>query len=100
MYIVIVDFEIHPEFLEAFRQVMLHQAENSLIKEPGCRQFDVCVSQDDPNHVFLYEVYDDQPTFEKHIQTNHFKEFDCRSKSFYKSKSARMLTRIWYKPEQ
>jgi len=28
------------------------------VKEPGCREFDIAVSQRDANHVFILEVYD------------------------------------------
>ncbi len=31
------------------------------VKEPGCREFNITVAQNDPNHVFIFEVYDSAP---------------------------------------
>src|ERR1700674_1668417 len=36
------------------------------VKEPGCREFDITVSQKDPNHVFIFEVYDDAAAAQAH----------------------------------
>ena len=94
MYVVAVNFEIHETSIEEFMTIMKRQAQNSLTREPGCQQFDVSVSTDDPLQVFLYEVYDDRAAFEEHLQTEHFKEFDERSKPLFKSKSAQFFNRI------
>jgi quinol monooxygenase YgiN len=44
-------------------------------KEPGCRQFEVLVDQQDRTKVMLFEVYDDEKAFEAHQQTPHFKKY-------------------------
>ena len=77
MYVVAVDFRIHPEQIEVFMPLMLAQAQNSLTKEPGCRVFDVCQSPETPTSIFLYEVYDDRAAFEFHTATDHFRSFDA-----------------------
>ncbi len=28
------------------------------VHEPGCREFDITLSQKNPNHAFIFEVYD------------------------------------------
>ncbi len=77
MYVVAVNFFIKPGNIEAFLPLMMEQARNSLEKEPDCHVFDVCQNPDDPNEVFLYEVYTDRAAFDLHLASEHFKEFDA-----------------------
>ena len=48
MYVIIVDFEIDPEQIDAFLPLMCENASASARDEPGCRQFDVCHDPDTP----------------------------------------------------
>ena len=41
------------------------------VKEPGCRQLDIMVEAKNPNHVFLYEVYDNEAALTAHRNTDH-----------------------------
>ena len=75
MFVITVNFEIKPEHIDAFRDVIATQAENSLKLEPACRQFDVCFDPHKPERCFLYEKYDDEAAFGVHRGTDHFKVF-------------------------
>ena len=44
-------------------------------KEPGCRRFDIVNLASDPNHFFLYEVYDNEAAFKEHRASDHFKKY-------------------------
>ena len=94
MYVIIVDFEIDPEQLDAFLPLMCENAAASARDEPGCRQFDVCHDPDHPGHVFLYEVYDDRAAFDAHLSMPHFKSFDAATAGMIRSKKVRALTRL------
>lgn len=72
--VLIVDMDIVPSELENFKKVMTENAAAS-IKEPGCREFHVISLANDPNHVTLYEVYDDQAALKAHLATEHYKKF-------------------------
>ena len=72
MYVVTVDLQVKPEFIANFQEAMLVNARSSLLKEPGCRRFDVSVDENDPGHFFLFEVYDDEAAFQKHMTMDHF----------------------------
>ena len=76
MFVVTVTFVIKRENLGEFMPVMARQAHNSLTREQGCVQFDVCQDQENPERVFLYEVYSDRDAFDVHLQTEHFLDFD------------------------
>ena len=48
MYVVTVDFHIKTARIESFLPLILENARLSRERETGCRQFDVCISEDDP----------------------------------------------------
>ena len=77
MYAVAVELELKPGTLEAFLPLMMANAHASTGTEPGCRQFDVCSKADQPDHLFLFELYDDKAAFEHHLTTEHFRAFDA-----------------------
>jgi (4S)-4-hydroxy-5-phosphonooxypentane-2,3-dione isomerase len=85
MYVVIVFFDLSANAFEAFRAAIVRNAARSR-DEPGCRQFDVCFSED-RSRCFLYERYDDPAAFAAHRTTAHFQEFDRISKPLYSRKT-------------
>jgi hypothetical protein len=62
LYINAVDLDIVPAQRDNYLAAI---KENSMaaIQEPGCKQFDILVLASDPNHIFLYEVYDNEAAF-------------------------------------
>ncbi|MEM7312073.1 MAG: putative quinol monooxygenase [Planctomycetota bacterium] len=76
MFVITVRFEIESEHLDEFKTLMMQQAANSLEKEAGCHQFDVCYSPDQTNVCFLYEKYTDLAAFDEHLASEHFVTFD------------------------
>jgi quinol monooxygenase YgiN len=94
MYVVTVTFRILPGHEAVFRKAILQNAETSVLSEPGCHQFDVCVSPDDPGRVFLYELYDNRAAFEAHLATAHFKAFDAESKDWVADKQVAFFERV------
>lgn len=93
MYVVTVEFTIHPERMQAFMPLMVDNARASRSREPGCRQFDVCLDPAAPNIVFLYEAYDDRAAFEVHLATAHFKRFDAAVRDMVAAKVVRTYIR-------
>ena len=75
MYIVAVKFLVKDGEMDNFMPPMLKQAEDSLSKEPNCTRFDVAVSDENPNLVFLYEIYNTKADFDFHLETAHFASF-------------------------
>lgn len=87
MYVIAVDFTIHEEHLTAFMPLILENARVSLDAESGCQRFDVCQDPLQPEHIFLYELYDDRDAFNAHLATSHFKAFDSDSKAMLATKT-------------
>lgn len=94
MYIVTVTFIIKSKNLDEFMAAMILQAHNSLSREPACLQFDVCQDQQNPERVFLYEVYSNRAAFDAHLQTPHFLDFDKTVAPWTESKVAEQWERL------
>jgi quinol monooxygenase YgiN len=71
MHILIVHARVKAEFIDAFKQATVINAENSA-KEPGVARFDFMQQQDDPSKFVLYEVYRDAAAPAKHKETAHY----------------------------
>ena len=50
--------------------------------EPGCREFNITISQSDPNHVFIFEVYDNAAVLDAHRQTDTSKSMLRRRRTW------------------
>ena len=92
--VLVVDFEVKPENLSRFLELIATNARASVANEPGCRQFDVMQAQDNPNRVMLYEVYDDQAAFEAHRKMAHVAAFFTEARPMIATQSARQLSRV------
>jgi (4S)-4-hydroxy-5-phosphonooxypentane-2,3-dione isomerase len=87
MFVVCVEFEIVPEFVDSFRSTVLKQASNSLSLEPMCKRFDVSQDAENSSKFFLYELYDDSAAFAFHRTTPHFAQFNADVTKMIASKS-------------
>jgi len=72
MRILVVKFQLKPEFREQFLQVAQDDARGANHDEPGCLRFDVIRDEADPNRIFFYEVYKDEAAFQEHLKTPHY----------------------------
>ncbi len=94
MFIVTVDFEIHPEQFDTFMVGMLANAKASVELEENCLQFDVCTDNAQKSHVVLYEVYREAKDFDVHLKMQHFLDFNAQSASQVIRKTVHTFTRI------
>ncbi|MDR3372448.1 MAG: putative quinol monooxygenase [Ancalomicrobiaceae bacterium] len=74
-FVVIAEFTVSGEKLQAFLAVARADATNSLVSEPGCLQFDVLVAGSGPHAVAFYEVYASRAAFDAHLATPHLAAF-------------------------
>jgi hypothetical protein len=59
-YVQLVDYEIAPTDLEKFIEALKENGA-ATSKEAGCLQFDFSQSASNPNQIFIYEVYENEP---------------------------------------
>jgi autoinducer 2-degrading protein len=74
MYVNAVDLDIVPAEREKYLAAITENGA-AAAKEPGCRRFDILNLASDPNHFFLYEVYESEAAFKAHRETEHFKKY-------------------------
>jgi (4S)-4-hydroxy-5-phosphonooxypentane-2,3-dione isomerase len=91
VYINAVDLVIVPSEMPKYLEAIKENAANA-VKEPGCREFNVTVLASNPNHVFLYEVYDNEAALEAHRQTEHFKKYAATTKNMVADRSVRAMS--------
>ena len=74
MLIVHVFVHVKPGKIEAFKEVTLENAQNS-IQEPGIARFDVLQQNDDPARFVLVEVYRTADDPGRHKETAHYQKW-------------------------
>ena len=72
MHIVLVQLKVRPEMLDEFARAALHNARESVLKDPGCVRFDISQVHDDPTRWVFYEVYVDRAAHAAHRESPHF----------------------------
>jgi len=71
MLIVQVHSKVKPEYVDAYRQACVENAQHS-VQEPGIARFDVLQQQDDPTRFVLVEVYRTDQDPARHKETAHY----------------------------
>ena len=89
----VVEFQVKPDCLDRFNELIAVNARSSVTKEAGCRQFDVLRDVNDPNRVVLYEIYDSPEAFEVHRAQEHTRTFLAAAKELVTKQTAQRLTR-------
>jgi quinol monooxygenase YgiN len=72
MHIVSVTVTVKKELLDDFERAILHNARESIARDPGCLRFDVGQAYDDPTLWMFHEVYDRPESHAAHRQSAHF----------------------------
>jgi len=82
MISLVIVVEVNPEEIKKFSEFLAEEAADAVRNEPGCRQFLVSQSVQEPNIFTLAEFYDDAQALEAHRKTPHFLLFQSRVKEF------------------
>jgi autoinducer 2-degrading protein len=93
VYINAVDLDINPADTAKFLEFVKENGAAS-VKEPGCREFNITVLAKDPNHVFLFEVYDNEAALNAHRTTDHFKKFAAATANMVTGRNVRALSPV------
>ncbi|MGO8920653.1 MAG: putative quinol monooxygenase [Stellaceae bacterium] len=93
LYINAVDIDVVPGQIDNYLAALKENGVAS-VKEPGCREFNITVSQNDANHVFIFEVYDNAAALEAHRQTDHFKKYAATTKEMVAKRDPHPLSSV------
>ena len=80
MLIVHVHVKVKPDCIEAFKEVSIENARQSL-KEPGIARFDLVQQNDDPTRFVLIEAYRSVEATAAHKATAHYAAWRDRMES-------------------
>jgi (4S)-4-hydroxy-5-phosphonooxypentane-2,3-dione isomerase len=92
-YVNAVDLDIAPDQIGAYMAAIKENGAAS-IKEPACHQFSIAVQAANPNHVFLYEVYENEAALKSHRETDHFKKYAAITAKMVVERKATPLTAV------
>lgn len=85
-FLITVDFYLVPGALDPFLALIKENARKSLADEAGCHRFDVLVQKGVPDHILLYEIYQNRAAFDIHLKSRHFAEFTSASAPYVSDK--------------
>jgi quinol monooxygenase YgiN len=71
-----INLDVPADQFDKFMEVAKENAVASA-KDPGCREFSIMASKDDPHHIMFFEVYDNEAALEFHRNTEHFKKYQA-----------------------
>jgi autoinducer 2-degrading protein len=89
----VVEFDVVPAQFDNWMAAAQEDGAAS-VKEPGCREFDITVSQKDPNHVLLFAVFDNAAALDAHRATDHFKKYQATAKDMVAKRDIRQFSSI------
>jgi len=91
MFVNAVDLDIVPAERDNFIAAIKENGA-ATAKEPACRRFDILNLASDPNHFFLYEVYDNEAALRAHRETEHFKKYQATTGKMVAKREARPMS--------
>jgi quinol monooxygenase YgiN len=74
LHVLVVEYDIVPAEIDKYLNAVKELGAAS-VKEPGFRQLFITTAQKDPNHVLLFELWDNAAAHAAHIKTDHFKKY-------------------------
>jgi len=93
LFINLVELDIVPAETDKFLAAIKENGAAS-VKEPGCREFNITVSAKDPNHVLLFEVYDNAAALDAHRTTEHFKKYQATTANMVAKRDVRPFSSV------
>jgi quinol monooxygenase YgiN len=93
LYVNAVDLDIKPDDTEKFLAALRENGAGA-VTEPGCREFNIHTQASNPNHVFIYEVYDNAAALEAHRATDHYKKYAAATANMVAKREVRAMTSV------
>ena len=83
MHVLIVTIQIQPSHRKEFLELMIEDARGADEDEQGCLRFDVLQDVEDPNRIYLYEVYVDDAAVDAHRKAPHFLKWQSTVQNWF-----------------
>jgi (4S)-4-hydroxy-5-phosphonooxypentane-2,3-dione isomerase len=76
LHVLVVEYDIVPAEIDKYLTA-IKELGAAAVKEPGCRQLSIAVSQKDSNHLLLFEAWDNAAAFDAFLATDLFKKYQA-----------------------
>ena len=93
LHILVVEYDIVPAEIDKYLTAVKELGAAS-VKEPGFRQLFITTSQKDPNHVLLFELWDDAAAHAAHVKTDHFKKYQATTGNMIAKRNIRTFSPV------
>jgi len=85
-YVRLAELEIDPAQMKRFNAAIQEGVTTAVRVEPGVLALYAVSEKDHPNRVRVFEMYKDEATYQKHLQTPHFRKFRDTTDKMVKSR--------------
>ena len=92
-HILVVEFDIVPAEIDKF-MTAIKELGAAAVNELGCRQFSIVISQKDPNHVLLFEVWDSAGAVDAQFATDRFKKYQTTTANMVAKRDMRAFSPV------
>lgn len=72
-YVILVEYTFDEKDIDTVIELLSEMQSQTLEKEEGCVVYDLLVSEEDPNTIFIYESYENEAAFKVHTNSDYFK---------------------------
>jgi (4S)-4-hydroxy-5-phosphonooxypentane-2,3-dione isomerase len=93
LHILVVEFDIIPGEIDKF-MTAIKELGAAAVKELGCRQFSITISQKDPNHVLLFEAWDNAAAVDAQFATDRFKKYQATTANMVAKRDIRVFSPV------
>jgi|TARA_B100001971_G_C17820829_1_gene348847 autoinducer 2-degrading protein len=91
-FAIFVTIKLKPGNADAFRALILENAEAAVRDEEACQQFQVLNDESDPDTFFFYEVYSDAAGLDAHRETPHYQKYNNGSQDMIAERNIQRCT--------
>jgi len=93
LHILVVEYDIVPAEIDKYLTA-IKELGAAAVKEPGCRQLSIAVSQKDVNHVLLFEVWDNAAALDAFFATDGFKKYQATTANMISKRDIRAFSSV------
>jgi (4S)-4-hydroxy-5-phosphonooxypentane-2,3-dione isomerase len=93
LHILVVEYDIVPGEIDKYLTAVKELGAAS-VKEAGFRQQYITISQNDPNHVLLFEAWDNGAAHAAHVATDRFKKYQATTGNMIAKRNVRTFSSV------
>jgi len=93
LHVLVVEYDIVPAEIDKYLTA-IKALGAAAVKEPGCRQLSIAVSQKDANHVLLFEVWDNAAALDAFFATDGFKKYQATTANMISKRDIRAFSSV------